>query len=114
MTEEDDIGFACYYDPTGNAETLANMECVFPYIRFECSNVPISGSLVCENAGRCKSIEVRRRLIGSVFSDIIEFDNFYSWFSAKQLRYNIEIEEPQSCKKLTDSTIPAASKATVE
>lgn len=25
--------------------------------------------------------------------DIVEFDNYYSWFSAKKLRYNIEIDE---------------------
>jgi hypothetical protein len=41
MTEEDDIGFAIYYDPTGRADNLTNMECVFPYIRLECSNVRI-------------------------------------------------------------------------
>lgn len=94
MTTEDDIGFAVYYDPTGHADNLTNMECVFPYIRLECSNVPISGSLICENSGRY----------------IIEFDNYYSWFAAKQLRYNIEIEEPthsasSNITKLTDSNV---------
>lgn len=28
------------------------------------------------------------------FADMIEFDNYYSWFSAKELRYNIDIHEP--------------------
>jgi len=101
MTEDDDIGFAVYYDQTGQAENLTNMECVFPYIRLECSNVPISGSLICESSGRY----------------IIEFDNYYSWFAAKQLRYNIEIEEPthsssSNITKLTDSNV--TSKLAVE
>jgi len=59
------------------ANNLTEMENVYPYIRLECSQVPVSGSLVCEQSGRY----------------IIEFDNYYSWFSAKQLRYNIEIDE---------------------
>ncbi|KAH7689517.1 SEC14-like protein 4 [Aphelenchoides avenae] len=53
------------------------MENVFPYIRLECSQVPVSGSFLCEASGRY----------------IVEFDNYYSWFAAKQLRYNIEIDE---------------------
>ncbi|KAL3103284.1 hypothetical protein niasHS_002470 [Heterodera schachtii] len=77
LTEEEDIGFAVYFDPSGNANNLTEMDCVFPYIRLECSQVPISGSLLCEQSGRY----------------IIEFDNYYSWFSAKQLRYNIEIDD---------------------
>ncbi|KAF7632965.1 CRAL-TRIO domain-containing protein [Meloidogyne graminicola] len=77
MTEEEDIGFAVYFDSSGTANNLAEMECVYPYIRLECSLVPISGSLLCEQDGRY----------------IIEFDNYYSWFSAKQLRYNIEIDD---------------------
>uniref|UniRef100_A0A915DF17 Distal-less n=1 Tax=Ditylenchus dipsaci TaxID=166011 RepID=A0A915DF17_9BILA len=32
-------------------------------------------------------------MLRKVIKDIIEFDNYYSWFSAKQLRYNIEIDE---------------------
>ncbi|CAK5043760.1 unnamed protein product [Meloidogyne enterolobii] len=77
MTEEEDIGFAVYFDSSGTANNLAEMECVYPYIRLECSLVPISGSMLCEQTGRY----------------IIEFDNYYSWFSAKQLRYNIEIDD---------------------
>ncbi|KAI1713587.1 CRAL/TRIO domain-containing protein [Ditylenchus destructor] len=77
MTEEEDVGFAIYYDKTNMANNLTEMENVYPYIRLECSQVPVSGSLVCEQSGRY----------------MIEFDNYYSWFSAKQLRYNIEIDE---------------------
>uniref|UniRef100_A0A183C3S3 SEC14-like protein 2 n=1 Tax=Globodera pallida TaxID=36090 RepID=A0A183C3S3_GLOPA len=77
LTEEEDIGFAVYFDSSGNANNLTEMDCVFPYIRLECSQVPISGSLLTEQSGRY----------------IIEFDNYYSWFSAKQLRYNIEIDD---------------------
>uniref|UniRef100_A0A915BSB3 SEC14-like protein 2 n=1 Tax=Parascaris univalens TaxID=6257 RepID=A0A915BSB3_PARUN len=77
MTSEEDIGFAIHYDKTMKANNLIEMETVFPYIRLECSQIPCSGSIVCENAGRY----------------IIEFDNYYSWFSAKQLRYNIEIDQ---------------------
>ncbi|VDD86280.1 unnamed protein product [Enterobius vermicularis] len=77
MTSEEDIGFAIRYDNTNKANNLTEMEIVFPYIRLECSQVPIEGSMVCEKPGRY----------------IIEFDNYYSWFSAKQLRYNIDIEE---------------------
>ncbi|VDN57577.1 unnamed protein product [Dracunculus medinensis] len=76
MTSEEDIGFAIRYDGTGNANNLTEMETIFPYIRLECSQVACTGSLLCEKAGRY----------------IIEFDNYYSWFSAKQLRYNIEID----------------------
>lgn len=76
MTKEEDIGFAVYYDAHGAATNLLEMECVHPYMRLECSNVPISGSIICDKSGRY----------------IIEFDNYYSWFSAKQLKYNIEIE----------------------
>ncbi|TKR93584.1 hypothetical protein L596_008007 [Steinernema carpocapsae] len=77
MTEEDDIGFAVYYDNSHKATNLTDMENIYPYIRLECSQVPITGSVMCEQPGRY----------------IIEFDNYYSWFSAKQLRYNIEIDE---------------------
>ncbi|CAI4225201.1 unnamed protein product [Auanema sp. JU1783] len=77
MTEEDDIGFEIHYDPSSKADNLTEMETVFPYIRLECTNVPVSGHYVAEKAGNY----------------VIEFDNYYSWFSAKQLRYNIEIEE---------------------
>ncbi|KIH42298.1 Emp24/gp25L/p24 family protein [Ancylostoma duodenale] len=77
MTDDDDIGFAIHFDPSFQANNLTEMEVVFPYIRLECTNVPISGHYVAEKAGNY----------------IIEFDNYYSWFSAKQLRYNIEIEE---------------------
>ncbi|VDK43021.1 unnamed protein product [Anisakis simplex] len=77
MTSDEDIGFAIRYDKTGHANNLIEMDTVFPYIRLECSQVPSTGSIVCENAGRY----------------IIEFDNYYSWFSAKQLRYNIEIDQ---------------------
>uniref|UniRef100_A0A914WA98 SEC14-like protein 2 n=2 Tax=Plectus sambesii TaxID=2011161 RepID=A0A914WA98_9BILA len=78
MTADDDIGFAIHYDKTGKANNLTEMEAVFPYIRLECSLVPVSGSLLCEKPGRY----------------LIEFDNYYSWFSAKELRYNIDIHEP--------------------
>jgi|UniRef100_A0AC35FMH7 hypothetical protein len=78
MTEEDDIGFAVYFDKTEKSNDLTTMEPVFPYIRLECSKVPLSGSVICENTGRY----------------IVEFDNYYSWLSAKQLRYSISIEEP--------------------
>ncbi|VDM07906.1 unnamed protein product [Wuchereria bancrofti] len=77
MTSEEDIGFGIHFDKTSKANNLIEMETVFPYIRLECSQVPISGSILCEKAGRY----------------IIEFDNYYSWFSAKQLRYNIEIDQ---------------------
>lgn len=30
LTEEEDIGFAVYFDPSGTANNLAEMECVFP------------------------------------------------------------------------------------
>jgi hypothetical protein len=78
MTEEDDIGFAVYFDKTDKANDLTTMEPVFPYIRLECSKVPLSGSIVCENTGRY----------------IVEFDNYYSWLSAKQLHYSLSVEEP--------------------
>lgn len=45
MTNDDDIGFAAYYDPSGSAEALTNMDCVFPYIRLECSNVCFWGHI---------------------------------------------------------------------
>ncbi|WKX89367.1 hypothetical protein Q1695_008763 [Nippostrongylus brasiliensis] len=77
MTDDDDIGFAIHFDASLQANNLTEMEVVYPYIRLECTNVPISGHYVAEKAGNY----------------IIEFDNYYSWFSAKQLRYNIEIEE---------------------
>jgi hypothetical protein len=78
MTEEDDIGFAVYFDKTDKSNDLSTMESVFPYIRLECSKVPLSGSIVCENTGRY----------------IVEFDNYYSWLSAKQLHYSLSVEEP--------------------
>lgn len=54
MTSEEDIGFAIRYDNTNKANNLTEMEIVFPYIRLECSQVPIEGSMVCEKPGRCK------------------------------------------------------------
>ena len=56
MTEEDDIGFAVYFETEG-ANDLTGMEPVFPYIRLECSKVPISGSVLCENSGRCECFQ---------------------------------------------------------
>jgi len=78
MTTDEDIGFAIHYDKTAKANNLTEMDTIFPYIRLECSLVPVSGTIVCEHAGRY----------------MIEFDNYYSWFSAKELRYNIDIEDP--------------------
>ncbi|CAI5437929.1 unnamed protein product [Caenorhabditis angaria] len=77
MTEEDDIGFEIHYDKTASCDKLTDMDTVYPYIRLECTNVPISGHLDVSKPGNY----------------VLEFDNYYSWFSAKQLRYNIEIEE---------------------
>lgn len=54
MTSEEDIGFGIHFDKTSKANNLIEMETVFPYIRLECSQVPISGSILCEQAGRCK------------------------------------------------------------
>ncbi|EGT43476.1 hypothetical protein CAEBREN_26403 [Caenorhabditis brenneri] len=77
MTDEDDIGFEIHYDKTGSCDKLTEMETVYPYIRLECTNVPITGHLDVTDTGNY----------------VLEFDNYYSWFSAKQLRYNIEIED---------------------
>ncbi|MFH4975888.1 hypothetical protein AB6A40_002597 [Gnathostoma spinigerum] len=77
MTSDDDIGFAVHFDETMKLNNLNQMEIVFPYIRLECSLVPATGYVICEKPGRY----------------IIEFDNYYSWFSVKQLRYNIEIDQ---------------------
>uniref|UniRef100_A0AC34RC78 SEC14-like protein 2 n=1 Tax=Panagrolaimus sp. JU765 TaxID=591449 RepID=A0AC34RC78_9BILA len=79
MTEEDDIGFAIYFDETNSANELNEMEPVFPYIRLECSKVPLSGNIHCEKTGRY----------------IIEFDNSYSWLCAKQIRYTVNVQEPK-------------------
>ncbi|CAD5208282.1 unnamed protein product [Bursaphelenchus xylophilus] len=96
MTDEDDIGFAIYFDQTGTANCLTEMETVYPYIRLECSQVPISGTFLCEQSGRF----------------IIEFDNYYSWFAAKMLRYNIDIDEPKTSKVSVTKT-PNSSNNTV-
>uniref|UniRef100_A0A7E4W938 SEC14-like protein 2 n=1 Tax=Panagrellus redivivus TaxID=6233 RepID=A0A7E4W938_PANRE len=77
MTEADDIGFAVYYDKTDAGNDITEMDLVFPYIRLECSTVPLSGSVKCELPGRY----------------IVEFDNSYSWLVAKQLRYSVKVEE---------------------
>lgn len=65
--------------------------------------------MICENSGRCE-FWLFRTTSYIRFLDIIEFDNYYSWFAAKQLRYNIEIEEPAHCSssKLADSAAPIA------
>uniref|UniRef100_A0A1I7WT18 Uncharacterized protein n=1 Tax=Heterorhabditis bacteriophora TaxID=37862 RepID=A0A1I7WT18_HETBA len=109
MTEEDDIGFAIHFDPSLQADNLTEMDTVYPYIRLECTNVPIAGHFIAERAGNFHCFYILQTLFLLFFykmnsnylccsdmiinSDIIEFDNYYSWFSAKQLRYNIEIEE---------------------
>ncbi len=54
MTEEDDIGFAIHHDPSMKADNLTEMDVVYPYIRLECTNVPISGEYVTEKPGLCK------------------------------------------------------------
>ncbi|KAI6203699.1 hypothetical protein M3Y94_00586800 [Aphelenchoides besseyi] len=94
VSDEHDVGFAIYYDRSGGANNLTEMEVVFPYIRLECSLVPISGSLICEHDGRY----------------IIEFDNYYSWFAAKQLRYNIEIDEPHPPTKQSKKSTALTNK----
>lgn len=30
-----------------------------------------------------------------IFLDIIEFDNYYSWLCAKQIRYTVSVQEPK-------------------
>ncbi len=54
MTTDEDIGFAIHFDKTAKANNLTEMDTIFPYIRLECSLVPVSGTIVCEHAGRCK------------------------------------------------------------
>lgn len=41
MTDDEDIGFAIYFDKTEKSNDLTTMEPVFPYIRLECSKVPL-------------------------------------------------------------------------
>lgn len=74
-TSGEDIGFSISYDPTGDKKT--NLEQIFPYIRLECSIVPVQGVAKCEKKGKY----------------LVEFDNYYSWFSAKDLKYSIKVEE---------------------
>jgi len=69
-TNNEDIGFAIYY--VGNGDKL---ETVFPNICLECALVPETGQLECEKVGKY----------------IVEFDNTYSWFTAKELSYKIEV-----------------------
>ncbi|KFD58027.1 hypothetical protein M514_01260 [Trichuris suis] len=76
-TTGEDIGFAVYFTDNEEATDIKVMEPLFPYIRFECALVPIEGALVCEKAGRY----------------IVEFDNCYSWFSAKELSYVIRVNK---------------------
>uniref|UniRef100_A0A5S6QGM2 CRAL-TRIO domain-containing protein n=1 Tax=Trichuris muris TaxID=70415 RepID=A0A5S6QGM2_TRIMR len=76
-TTGEDIGFAVYFTDNDEAADTKSMEPLFPYIRFECALVPIEGALVCEKEGRY----------------IVEFDNCYSWFSAKELSYVIRINK---------------------
>lgn len=56
MTQDEDIGFSIHFDKTNNANNLQEMENVYPYIRLECSQVPISDSFICEQSGRCELI----------------------------------------------------------
>lgn len=53
MTDEDDIGFEIHYDKTGSCDKLTEMETVYPYIRLECTNVPITGHLDVTDVGNC-------------------------------------------------------------
>ena len=53
MTDEDDIGFQIYFDPSARAENLSEMEAVYPYIRLECTSVPITDHFVAERPGNC-------------------------------------------------------------
>lgn len=72
-TSGEDIGFSISYDPTGDRKT--DLEQIFPYIRLECSIVPIEDSVKCEKKGKY----------------VVEFDNYYSWFSSKDLKYSAKV-----------------------
>jgi len=74
-TKGEDIGFAIYYDPSGESDDVTKMDQIFPTVRLECSLVPIQGVCICEKKGKY----------------VIEFDNYYSWFSAKELFFNIKL-----------------------
>ncbi|XP_003371706.1 putative retinal-binding protein [Trichinella spiralis] len=74
-TVSEDIGFAIYYSDREDNSDIKTMENIFPYIRLECSLVPIEGSVTCEKKGKY----------------VVEFDNYYSWFSAKELSCIVKV-----------------------
>lgn len=53
-TIDEDIGFAVYHDWRQTSKSIEKMLPVYPNIRLECSVVPVTGSLVCDNPGRCE------------------------------------------------------------
>ncbi|KAI6234517.1 SEC14-like protein 2 [Aphelenchoides fujianensis] len=86
MTEEDDIGFA---------DLLRQERLQFEQPDRSGARVPVhpAGVLVCPHLGLA-DLRAGRPIHHGVCCD-----NGFSWFSPKQLRYNIEIEEPMAPRK---------------
>ena len=83
-TSGEDVGFAVLHcddddGSSGDGDEKKTSVC-FPSVRLECASVPVSGSTRLPHKGNY----------------IVEFDNFYSWFSAKELQFIFNIQSPET------------------
>ncbi|VDO96407.1 unnamed protein product [Soboliphyme baturini] len=72
-TVMEDIGFSIYIEDSKTDP----YDIVYPYIRLECSLIPVENEMSCDRKGKY----------------ILEFDNRYSWFSAKELSYVVYLQD---------------------
>ncbi|GIY66361.1 hypothetical protein CDAR_22502 [Caerostris darwini] len=75
-TKDYNIRFGLYY----KKDEKSKQEAVLPIENVDCQVIPEEGEYICENAG----------------TYILFFDNSYSWMTAKQLLYKVEVEDPNT------------------
>ncbi|XP_054716216.1 SEC14-like protein 2 isoform X2 [Uloborus diversus] len=79
QTKDYNIKFGLFYKPPGATKSRPAEE-IIPVESVDCQVVPEENDLICEKIG----------------TYILRFDNSYSWLTAKQLLYKVEVEEPGS------------------
>ena len=93
LSEGGDIGFRVYYKSReeGNLDLISNQ-------RVESHLLMEEGHLTLEHAGKCNYITSKNLYIQNIlhfyFSDVVEFDNSFSYLKPKKIHYFISVEPP--------------------
>jgi hypothetical protein len=99
MTEDGDIGFSAYYvERNGEKVDLMSSERIQSHLMME------EGELLCVRPVLCKfkksvlclkffKVSIKFVCLGS---DVLEFDNSYSYLRSKKVWYNVAVDLPGS------------------